>query len=288
MPPPPVPPRKAPPPPPPERPTLDRLGLYIVASLLSVGCIALLAGLALSGGDPEPEPEARGPRAPLTRVYGGGLKGSRAVQAAVAATRDADSDAVPANAVNGSTSRRLVWPIGGRTITSNFGTRLDPVAGVNVRNHRGVDIRSECGTPVLSTAAGKVLAAGWSNTSGWVVRIAHPDGMLTRYAHLSQLEVTAGDWLRAGERIGLSGATGRTTGPHLHFEIWKRGSPRNPLAFDYRYLSEKKFERVIVSDSRCGNFSASPAFASGGRSSGAWSSPQSRTDAIIADLGRGI
>lgn len=135
----------------------------------------------------------------------------------------------------------LVWPIDGRVITSPYGERVDPVIGLSSQRHKGVDIRAECGTPVVAAADGVVISAELTTGSGNVVRIQHPGGMITRYAHLSVLGVSGGERVVAGQQLGLSGASGRTTGPHLHFEISKNGAPRNPFSYHYRYLPASVF-----------------------------------------------
>lgn len=150
----------------------------------------------------------------------------------------------------------LVWPAGTRIITSDFGRRLDPVLRQDLRTHRGLDVRAECGTPVLAALSGRVTSVARSVTSGNVVKLDHPRARRSRYAHLSQVEVREGEWVAAGQRIGLSGATGRVTGPHLHFELWEDGRPLDPRGLLYRFLPADFFERVYVSPLTCGTLEA--------------------------------
>lgn len=136
---------------------------------------------------------------------------------------------------------RMVWPTEGRVVTSSFGGRLDPVWGAGFQAHRGVDVRSECGTPVVATAKGTVMFADWAPGAGNNVKLRHDARTMSRYAHLSRIDVSAGEKVVAGQQIGLSGATGRSTGPHLHFEIWRNGRTMNPLAFRYQHLPSRVF-----------------------------------------------
>lgn len=96
--------------------------------------------------------------------------------------------------------------------------------------HRGVDLDVPVGTPVVSMTSGRVRFAGTMRGFGRVVFIDHAAGYMTVYAHLSEIQVAAGQPVSHAERIGLSGATGSVTAPHLHFEIWRHGRPVDPIA----------------------------------------------------------
>jgi murein DD-endopeptidase MepM/ murein hydrolase activator NlpD len=126
------------------------------------------------------------------------------------------------------------WPSPSEVVTSPFGDRLDPVEGADYREHQGVDIRAPEGSVVIAADDGKVDLTTWTPRGGLLIRIAHAAGYTTSYAHLSRIEVTVGKEVRAGERIGVSGSTGRVTGPHLHFTIRRDSEPLDPVAFRYR------------------------------------------------------
>jgi murein DD-endopeptidase MepM/ murein hydrolase activator NlpD len=113
---------------------------------------------------------------------------------------------------------------------SSFGSRTDPFSGEGAI-HTGVDLSAPEGTPVHAAADGIVVSAEWSGGYGRLVRIDHGDGLQTYYGHLSQFEVVAGQEIRRGDLIGLSGGTGRSTGPHLHYEVRMDGTPVNPYPF---------------------------------------------------------
>ena len=113
--------------------------------------------------------------------------------------------------------------------TSMFGARRDPITGAK-SNHKGVDMACPTGTPVLSSCSGTVAIAGYSNLYGNYVVIKHVNGYQTLYGHMSKLLVKKGQWVSQGTRIGLVGSTGYSTGPHLHFTVYKNGSPIDPLS----------------------------------------------------------
>jgi murein DD-endopeptidase MepM/ murein hydrolase activator NlpD len=123
-----------------------------------------------------------------------------------------------------------IWPVVGET-TDGFGGRYDPFGGGGSEFHPGQDISAAPGTPVVAAAAGTVVFAGWKNGYGQVVDIDHGNGLLTRYGHLSKLETEAGRELGRGELLGRVGSTGRSTGPHLHYEVRVGDSPVNPRVY---------------------------------------------------------
>lgn len=131
------------------------------------------------------------------------------------------------NAVSSTTPS--IWPVTG-TITSNFGYRGNPIGG-GTGFHEGLDIAVDYGTPVRATASGKVSMAGWVDGYGNLVEIDHGNGFVTRYGHNSMLLVVQGQEVKAGDIISLAGSTGRSTGPHVHYEVRVNGTPTDPLLF---------------------------------------------------------
>ncbi|GAB1390885.1 MAG: hypothetical protein AMXMBFR78_18070 [Rubrivivax sp.] len=113
---------------------------------------------------------------------------------------------------------------------SGFGLRSDPFSGRSAL-HTGMDFPTEPGTAILAAAAGVVLSAGWHPEYGNLVEIDHGKGLVTRYAHSRALYVQAGDIVRRGQRVAEVGTSGRSTGPHLHFEVLLEGVPQNPARF---------------------------------------------------------
>lgn len=121
-------------------------------------------------------------------------------------------------------------PVKDAALGSFFGYRTDPFAGLRSM-HEGLDFSAEPGTPVVAAADGVVLAASFHPEYGNLVEVDHGQGLTTRYAHLSRMDVTPGALVKGGSRIGAVGNTGRSTGPHLHFEVRQFGVARDPAPF---------------------------------------------------------
>lgn len=121
-------------------------------------------------------------------------------------------------------------PIRNPRITSNFGLRQDPFTKKN-KQHKGIDFAGKIGTELYAVAPGRVISAGERIGYGTTVEIDHGLGFTTLYAHLSKTMVARGDWVRPGTVVGLGGSSGRSTGPHLHYEIRYKGTPFNPTKF---------------------------------------------------------
>lgn len=122
-----------------------------------------------------------------------------------------------------------IWPARG-WVTSDFGLRVDPYTAERVM-HRGLDIANRPGTPVVAPADGMVVFAGTEGGYGKVIVLDHGYGVKTRYGHLSEIKVRLGERVQRGQRIGAVGNTGRSTGPHLHYEVRVNGIPENPRKF---------------------------------------------------------
>ena len=121
------------------------------------------------------------------------------------------------------------WPVAGR-ISSPYGYREHPQTGLQ-DFHSGMDIASDPGTPVKATADGIVSFSGWSGGSGNLVALEHGLGFSTYYAHNRLVIVKAGQKVKRGDILGYVGSTGNSTGPHLHYEIWKEGRSLNPSTY---------------------------------------------------------
>jgi len=121
-------------------------------------------------------------------------------------------------------------PVASGYYSSNYGYRLDPITGRSTF-HTGVDIIAGSGTAVMAAAGGVVSFVGGMSEYGNVVEVDHDNGLTSRYAHLSRSLVKVGDVVMKGQLIAQVGATGRTTGPHLHFEVREKGIPLNPNKF---------------------------------------------------------
>lgn len=132
-------------------------------------------------------------------------------------------------------SKLTVVPVSA-TITSGFGWRAHPVirdkdGNKAQRHHNGYDLGAKEGTPIFAAGDGIVEFAGWNKGYGYLTRIEHGGGLSTRYGHQSKLLVSKGQRVKAGQKIGLVGSTGMSTGAHLHFEVRLKGKPVNPKLY---------------------------------------------------------
>lgn len=180
-----------------------------------------------------------------TVVVTEGSKGKRKVTAEVEYTNGEETDCTivseeiikeaVAKVVKVGTQAKPTYirPITGGTTSSYFGPRTAPKAGASTY-HKGIDWAVPIGTSVKASCSGTVTYAGWSNGYGYNVVLKHADGNQTRYAHLSSIVVSVGEKVTQGQKIALSGNTGNSTGPHLHFEVLVNGTQVNPL----NYVSE--------------------------------------------------
>lgn len=167
--------------------------------------------IVLPGAKPLPVPVVKQPATHTTS------------SSAKAKTTTATARKRPVVSTAGRLQRAFAWPVRGR-ITSRFGSRWG-------RMHEGIDISVGSGTPVRAASAGRVTFAGWGGAYGYLVKIDHGNGVETRYAHNSRLLVKVGQSVGSGQVLARSGSTGRSTGPHVHFEIRKSGKPYNPLSY---------------------------------------------------------
>ena len=124
----------------------------------------------------------------------------------------------------------LASPVPGAELSSSFGPRVDPFLG-RMAMHTGLDFRATTGVTIRAPAPGKVIFSGRNGGYGKSVEIRHPSGVVTRFAHMSRVSVSEGDEVAAGDPLGAVGSTGRSTGPHLHYEIRVADRPLNPARF---------------------------------------------------------
>lgn len=129
----------------------------------------------------------------------------------------------------GAASMPSGMPLAFTRLTSQFGNRFHPMSG-RYQPHAGIDLAAPMGSPVMATADGIVNVAGWSGGYGLLIQIDHGGAVETRYAHLSQLAVASGQSVKRGQVIGFVGSTGRSTGPHLHYEVREANVAVNPLS----------------------------------------------------------
>lgn len=144
------------------------------------------------------------------------------VSPATASARPSEAAVVPASIESASEN-----PVVSAPVNSTFGWRRDPITG-DQKFHNGVDLAAAYGSNVQAAGAGRVVFAGVQGSYGQTILIDHGGGRQTRYAHLSEPLVQAGDQVQAGQVVGRTGSSGRSTGPHLHFEVLVNGTPVDP------------------------------------------------------------
>lgn len=127
---------------------------------------------------------------------------------------------------------------------SGYGRRVDPIYGT-VKFHEGMDFSANTGTEVYATGDGKVVSVGWESGYGKTIEIDHGFGYVTRYAHLNDYRVRRGQRVVRGEVIGEVGNTGKSTGPHLHYEVHVKGRVVNPVNYYFMDLSAEDYDRMI-------------------------------------------
>ena len=136
-----------------------------------------------------------------------------------------------------------MMPVSAPFNASGFGRRVDPFTG-DYAMHEGIDFLADKGSPIVAAAAGVIVFAGFHPQYGYMVDIDHGNDLVTRYAHQSKLLVKEGDVVPRGRKIGEVGSTGRSTGPHLHFEVRFRGAAQNPAKFLYASNSPTQTARA--------------------------------------------
>lgn len=130
------------------------------------------------------------------------------------------------------------------TVASGYGPRKDPVYGTTAF-HEGLDFAAETGTGIFATASGRVVHAGWRGGYGNCVEIDHGYNYTTRYGHMNSIAVKEGEYVNRGEKLGEVGSTGKSTGPHLHYEVRFKGEPQNPVNYYYMDITPAQYEEMI-------------------------------------------
>lgn len=185
----------------------------------------------------ETDTKSQGQGGPLLPEYRGGFAADQPLASSLdQAVNDFSQFGKAVKAIRGDWAAQLAWlqslptgvPVGGDfRISSGWGMRIDPFTGQLAR-HEGLDFTAAEGSHVLAAADGIVSRSGWEPSYGNIVEIHHAEGYLTRYAHTRQRHVTEGQRVRRGQWIADVGSTGRSTGPHLHYEVFRHGRVLNP------------------------------------------------------------
>lgn len=139
-----------------------------------------------------------------------------------------------------------------KTMASGYGYRTDPIYGTT-KFHEGMDFSADIGTPVYATGDGVVKEAKWNSGYGNMVEINHGFNYVTRYAHLSKMTVRAGQSVKRGDLIGRVGNSGKSTGPHLHYEVRYHGVPQNPVNYYFMDLTAQQYDEMIQQAENAGH-----------------------------------
>lgn len=211
----------------------------------SKACLALIAGIASIAATPALANSSAAAAADVTEPV-------RQAQGETLTSGDtrfrqlfASWEALDTTGPTGPTAQPAVsipsrMPLAGSRLSSGYGMRDHPVIGGR-RNHKGVDLAAPTGTPIYATADGIVGRADWFSSYGLFVRIEHGANLETRYAHMSKLAVAAGEQVKKGDIIGYVGSTGRSTGPHLHYEVRIDGVAVNPIPYMVESEAQQAF-----------------------------------------------
>ena len=148
----------------------------------------------------------------------------------------------------------MAWPVAA-PITSGFGVRFHPILHF-ARMHRGIDFGAHYGAPIVAAADGQVVRAGWAGGYGQQVRLAHAAGMGTSYSHMSRIIVAPGSFVRQGQLIGYVGSSGLSTGPHLHYEVYRGGVAVNPMGVRFASQALLAGEELARFKARLGQLTA--------------------------------
>lgn len=138
------------------------------------------------------------------------------------------------------------------TISSGYGNRIDPIYGTT-KFHAGLDFPADVGDPVFATAKGTVTFAGWKGGYGNCIDISHGYNYTTRYGHLSSIDVKQGQQVVRGDRIGRVGSTGKSTGPHLHYEVRFKDEPQNPVNYYFMDLTPEQYAAMTRQAEQAGH-----------------------------------
>lgn len=167
----------------------------------------------------------------------------------------------------GKTSGMLQRPVPG-TVSSQFGMRRHPILGYS-RMHKGMDFRAGYGTPILAATDGRITRAGWAGGYGKQVRITHAGGLATSYSHMSRIVAQPGQRVRQGQVIGYVGSTGLSTGPHLHYELYRNGAAVNPASVKFTMRSQLNKAELASFKRKLANLLSVPVGAARGSQSAA-------------------
>jgi murein DD-endopeptidase MepM/ murein hydrolase activator NlpD len=209
---------------------LSRLKAALFAAAIATGVIGAAPALANNNSNADIAAPLRAAEAARPSALGSGDDEFRALFTSWQSLDRTTPGTIATPTRRAGVSIPSLMPVANPAMTSGYGMRIHPVLGVR-RGHRGIDLASPIGTPIHAAADGVISRADWFSTYGLYVSIEHGGQIETRYGHMSRLNVAAGQSVHKGDIIGYVGTTGRSTGPHLHYEVRIAGVAVNPLPY---------------------------------------------------------
>ena len=228
---------------------------YVVAISKLRGFAAFLAGaFALAAGNPAlANSSSAEMAAPVQAAKASPLSGGdEQFKQLFAKWEQLDPNSKTATVQSTGISIPSRMPLSGATLTSDYGMRTHPVLGGR-RAHKGIDLAAPTGTPVYATGDGIVGKAEWFSSYGLFVQVEHGNALETRFAHMSKLAVAEGQRVKKGDIIGYVGSTGRSTGPHLHYEVRISGEAVNPIPYMVESDAQQAFAMAVGNGGRGGD-----------------------------------
>jgi len=222
----------------------SKAGRGLALGMMAIATMAMAPAPALANASAAASADIKAPVRENSDILTAAVNGDAKFQQLFASWKKVETEK---QVLPGASSIPSRMPVEGARFSSLFGSRIHPVTGGR-KDHHGIDLAVPTGTPIFATADGRVEMAQWYGGYGNYVQIEHGDNVETRYGHMSRMNVSAGQPVKKGDLIGWVGSTGRSTGPHLHYEVRIAGAPVDPRP----YMNGETFEKAFADASGLG------------------------------------
>lgn len=229
-----------------DRFSASKAGHGVVLSVMAVASMAMAPAPALANASTAASTDVKAPIRENADIPAADSAASDAkFRQLFASWKDIEAEQPTMSATTTATAASIPsrMPVEDARFSSLFGSRIHPVTGKR-KNHHGIDMAAPSGTPIYATADGRVEMAKWYGGYGNYVQIEHGGDVETRYGHMSRMNVSEGQPVKKGDLIGWVGSTGRSTGPHLHYEVRIAGEPVDPEPYLHKDTFEQAFAEV--------------------------------------------